>query len=380
MELFGSGFAGKKLANMCFGWSKKMIYSLLAGLITTDGHIAKKCNITLSLSNQKLMNELYHLCRNTGIDVSILKNKIQERQTCDSYTMTIPLIKEILDNTYKYYTDDRYQKCYKRLEKDKKVDTFLKILSITETDRKDDFVYTLGIEEDHSYTVEGLLAQNCYLEPWHADIYSFIELRKNTGDENLRARDLFIALWVPDLFMKRVQEDGDWTLMCPDECKGLVDNYGEKFEELYISYEQQQKGKRVVKAKDLWNHILENQIETGIPYISFKDSVNRKNMQKQLGTIRNSNLCVSRETMILTSKGYFPIKSLEDQDIEIWNGEEFTPTTVRKTGQNQQLMTVKFSNGHSLTCTPYHKFYIQKENVTEFQAKDLLTNMKKILR
>lgn len=215
-----------------------------------------------------------------------------------------------------------------------------------------------------------------FIEPWHADIYSFIELRKNTGDENLRARDLFIALWVPDLFMKRVQEDADWTLMCPDECKGLVDNYGEKFEELYISYEQQQKGKRVVKAKDLWNHILENQIETGIPYISFKDSVNRKNMQKQLGTIRNSNLCVSPETMILTSTGYFPIKSLENQQIEIWNGEEFTPTTVYKTGHHQELMTVKFSNGHSLSCTLYHKFYIQKEKITEFQAKDLLTNMK----
>ena len=372
MELFGSDFAGKKLANMCFGWSKKMIYSLLAGLITTDGHITKKCNITLSLSNQKLMNELYHLCRNTGIDVSILKNKIQKGQTCDSYTMSIPLIKEILDNTYKYYTDDRYQKCYEHLEKDKKVDTFLKIISITETDRKDDFVYTLGIEEDHSYTVEGLLAQNCYLEPWHADIYSFIELRKNTGDENLRARDLFIALWIPDLFMKRIQEDGEWTLMCPNECKGLADCYGEKFETLYISYEQEKKGKKVVKARDLWNHILENQIETGMPYISFKDSVNHKNMQKQLGTIRNSNLCVAPETMILTSTGYFPIKTLENQEIEIWNGEEFSKTVVYKTGENQKLITVKFSNGHTLDCTPYHKFYI-KDKIVE--AKDLQKDM-----
>lgn len=372
MELFGSGFAGKKLANMCFGWSKKMIYSLLAGLITTDGHITKKCNITLCLSNQKLMNELYHLCRNTGIDVSILKNKIQKGQTCDSYTMSIPLIKEILDNTYKYYTDDRYQKCYEHLEKDKKVDTFLKIISITETDRKDDFVYTLGIEEDHSYTVEGLLAQNCYLEPWHADIYSFIELRKNTGDENLRARDLFIALWIPDLFMKRIQEDGEWTLMCPNECKGLVDCYGEKFETLYISYEQEKKGKKVVKARDLWNHILENQIETGMPYISFKDSVNHKNMQKQLGTIRNSNLCVAPETMILTSTGYFPIKTLENQEIDIWNGEEFSKTVVHKTGENQKLITVKFSNGHTLDCTPYHKFYI-KDKIVE--AKDLQKDM-----
>ena len=130
-----------------------------------------------------------------------------------------------------------------------------------------------------------------YLEPWHGDIYSFIELRKNTGDENLRARDLFIALWIPDLFMKRVQDNSDWTLMCPDACKGLVDSYGEEFETLYTQYESENKGIRTVKARDLWNHILENQIETGMPYISYKDTVNKRNMQKQLGVIRNSNLC-----------------------------------------------------------------------------------------
>jgi len=382
MELFGSGFGGKKLANMCFEWSKKMIYCLMAGLITTDGHITKKCNVTLSLSNQKLMNELYHLCRNTGIDVSFVKCNLQKGQTTESYTMSIPLIKEILDNTYKYYTDDRYQKCYERIEneKDKKIDTFLKIISITETDRKDEFVYTLGVEEDHSYTVEGLLAQNCYLEPWHADIYAFIELRKNTGDENLRSRDLFIALWVPDLFMKRVHEDGDWTLMCPDECKGLVDSYGEEFEQLYTSYEKDNKGRKKVKARDLWNHILESQIETGMPYISYKDTVNRKSMQKQLGVIRNSNLCVAPETMILTKEGYYPIQSLENKEVKVWNGFEYSDTTIYKTGENQSLVTVTFSNGSSLDCTPYHKFYIDNGGINAdlVKAEDLKKGMKLI--
>jgi ribonucleoside-diphosphate reductase alpha chain len=198
-----------------------------------------------------------------------------------------------------------------------------------------------------------------YLEPWHSDIYDFIELRKNTGDENLRARDLFIAMWVCDLFMKRVQNDQDWTLMCPDECPGLVDSYGEEFEKLYLQYEEEKRGKKVVKARDLWNHILENQIETGMPYISYKDTVNRKNMQKQLGVIRNSNLCVAPETMILTSKGYFRIDSLENKVVDVWNGQEFTETTVHKTGENQELVKVVLSNGSELECTPYHKFYIK---------------------
>lgn len=130
-----------------------------------------------------------------------------------------------------------------------------------------------------------------YVEPWHADIYGFCELKKNTGDENLRARDLFLALWIPDLFMKRVLKGEMWSLMCPDECPGLVDTYGEEFEKLYIQYEQQHRFKKQVKAIDLWYHILECQIETGVPYMMFKDNVNRKSNQQNLGTIKCSNLC-----------------------------------------------------------------------------------------
>ena len=220
----------------------------------------------------------------------------------------------------------------------------------------------------------------CYLEPFHPDIYAFIELRKNTGDENLRSRDLFLALWVPDLFMKRVQEDADWTLMCPDECKGLVDSYGEEFEQLYTSYEKANKGRKTVKARDLWNHILESQIETGMPYISYKDTVNRKSMQKHLGVIRNSNLCVAPETMILTKEGYYPIQSLENKEVKVWNGFEYSDTTIYKTGENQSLVTVTFSNGSSLDCTPYHKFYIDNGGINAdlVKAEDLKKGMKLI--
>jgi ribonucleoside-diphosphate reductase alpha chain len=147
-----------------------------------------------------------------------------------------------------------------------------------------------------------------YLEPFHADIFSFVELRKNTGDENLRARDLFLSVWIPDLFMKRVENDEIWSLMCPDECPGLVDSYGEEFEKKYESYEKENRFKKQVKARDLWNHILESQIETGMPYIGFKDNVNRKNMQSQLGVIRNSNLCT--EIALVSNKDNYAVCNL----------------------------------------------------------------------
>lgn len=130
-----------------------------------------------------------------------------------------------------------------------------------------------------------------YMEPWHADIFDFLELKKNHGKEEMRARDLFYAMWVPDLFMKRVQENSDWTLMCPNECPGLPDTHSEEFEALYTKYEKEGKGRKTVKARDLWEKILESQIETGTPYMLYKDAANRKSNQKNLGTIKSSNLC-----------------------------------------------------------------------------------------
>jgi len=130
-----------------------------------------------------------------------------------------------------------------------------------------------------------------YLEPWHADVFDFLDLKKNHGKEEQRARDLFYALWIPDLFMQRVEENGEWTLMCPNECPGLSDTYGEEFEKLYTKYEKEGKGRKTIKAQDLWFKILESQIETGTPYMLYKDAANEKSNQKNLGTIKSSNLC-----------------------------------------------------------------------------------------
>ncbi|MBX2872377.1 MAG: ribonucleoside-diphosphate reductase subunit alpha [Saprospiraceae bacterium] len=138
-----------------------------------------------------------------------------------------------------------------------------------------------------------------YLEPWHADVFEFLDLKKNHGKEELRARDLFYAMWISDLFMERVKENAEWSLFCPNECPGLYDTYGGEFEALYHKYEQEGKARKTVKAQDLWFAILESQIETGTPYILYKDAANRKSNQKNLGTIRSSNLCT--EIMEYTS-------------------------------------------------------------------------------
>jgi ribonucleoside-diphosphate reductase alpha chain len=130
-----------------------------------------------------------------------------------------------------------------------------------------------------------------YLEPWHADVFEFLELKKNHGKEELRARDLFYAMWVPDLFMKRVKEEGEWSLFCPNEAPGLADCYGMQFELLYTKYEEEGRARRTIPARELWTAILESQIETGTPYMLYKDAANEKSNQKNLGTIKSSNLC-----------------------------------------------------------------------------------------
>ena len=130
-----------------------------------------------------------------------------------------------------------------------------------------------------------------YIEPWHADVFEFLELKKNHGKEELRARDLFFALWIPDLFMKRVEENGTWSLFCPNEAPGLTSSWGEEFEKLYEKYEKEGKARKTVKAQELWFAVLESQIETGTPYMLYKDACNKKSNQQNLGTIKSSNLC-----------------------------------------------------------------------------------------
>jgi ribonucleoside-diphosphate reductase subunit M1 len=147
-----------------------------------------------------------------------------------------------------------------------------------------------------------------YLEPWHGDIFDFLNCRKNTGKEEMRARELFYAMWIPDLFMKRVEADQNWTLMCPNECPGLADVWGDEFEALYEKYEKEGRGVETVKAQKLWSAIIESQIETGTPYMLYKDSANRKSNQQNLGTINCSNLCT--EIIEYTSKDEIAVCNL----------------------------------------------------------------------
>lgn len=223
-------------------------------------------------------------------------------------------------------------------------------------------------------------AISLYAEPWHPDIYDFCDLKKETGAEELRARDVFLALWIPDLFMKRVAERGKWSLMCPNECKGLVDSYGDKFEELYIQYENEEKYVRQVNAEDLWFHILEAQTETGTPYMLYKDHCNNKSNQKNLGTIRSSNLCVTGDTKILTDEGHKEIITLVGQKVKIWNGRTWSNVIVNKTGINKELLQITFSNGVTLKCTPEHRFYLQttygSKKYIKKEAHELIKNDK----
>ncbi|KAF3830090.1 hypothetical protein GH733_001515, partial [Mirounga leonina] len=161
-----------------------------------------------------------------------------------------------------------------------------------------------------------------YLEPWHLDIFEFLDLKKNTGKEEQRARDLFFALWIPDLFMKRVETNQDWSLLCPNECPGLDEVWGEEFEKLYESYEKQGRVRKVVKAQQLWYAIIESQTETGTPYMLYKDSCNRKSNQQNLGTIKCSNLCT--EIVEYTSKDEVAVCNLASLALNMYVTSEHT--------------------------------------------------------
>lgn len=376
-DLFGIYFDGKKVWNEMFKWNKELIQNLLEGIITTDGCVSKGNIVSIQMSNVEFLRDLYYLLRNNNIDCSYGKAKRQKNGTTDHIQISIPYSAIDTKNVHKTYTDGRLGRkrdimCNNQYTP--KVHNGFKFLKLeNKIEIREDlpeYVYTLGVQDDHSYNVGGLIAENCfligsddsiegiyktitdcgrisklgggigvhisnirargsiirgtngvsdgivpmlrvynatanyvnqsgkrkgsfamYLEPWHADILDFLDLKKNQGHDDIRARDLFYALWTPDLFMKQVEKDGDWYLMCPDECPGLTDTYGDDFERLYWKYVEEKRYKRVVKAQEVWRKVLDSQIETGVPYIGYKDAVNKKCNQKNLGTIKSSNLC-----------------------------------------------------------------------------------------
>ena len=211
-----------------------------------------------------------------------------------------------------------------------------------------------------------------YLEPWHADIMDFLQITLPAGAEERRCRDLFSALWISDLFMDCVKNDKDWYLFCPHTAPGLNKVHNEEYVALHNKYVEEKRYKKIVKAKDVWNALLTSITESGRPYVLSKDAANRLSNQKNLGTIESSNLCVAPETPILTSNGYIPIEELKDQEIEIWNGSEWSQTTVRQTGENQKLIKVELSNGSTIECTEYHRFFIDDRKYYNLKLEPLM--------
>ena len=380
----------KYFDSMMLNLPENKIKFILKGILETDGCINKE--ITLEMTSQNIIDGVKFILLKMGIlccgyerdrigNISSYKN-IETKKL--SWVLRIPKDKKITEllsiekgSFLKYFEFDNV--------------LYTRIKNITETEIETN-VYDLEIENNHNYLTQAGLVHNggkrkgsiaFYLEPHHADIKAFLELRKNSGAETERARDLFTALWISDLFMKQVENNGDWYLMCPDTCTGLSDVYGSDYEDLYWSYVKDNKFKEKVKARDIWQLILESQIETGTPYITYKDAVNYKSNQKNIGVIKSSNLCVHENTQILTENGYKNIKSLKDQETKVWNGETWSKVTIKQTGTNQNLIRVNLSNGSYLDCTPDHKFYVQigfsrEGTINTVSAKDLKVNDKLI--
>jgi ribonucleoside-diphosphate reductase alpha chain len=276
---------------------------ILKGLLDTDGCNNKE--LVFDNTSRNLIESVRFICMKMGILTSgYIRDRIGETHDTKngqitnkkiSYSLRIPKTKEICELMEMDYTDDHFFKFFKYDNL-----LFTRIKSI-EKETYSGTLYDLQMKEEHNYTLHNGIVHNgggkrngsfaIYLEPWHVDIVEFLELRKNHGDEELRCRDLFLALWTPDLFMERVKTDGNWSLFCPDQCPGLSDCYGDDFNALYTKYENEGKAVKTMKARSLWFKVLDAQMETGTPYILFKDASNKKSNQKNLGTIKSSNLC-----------------------------------------------------------------------------------------
>jgi len=271
---------------------------IVAGLLESDGSIGKE--IQIEMTSQNVIDGIKYILLRMGIltsgysrdrigEVSTTKNITTRKET---YMLRIPRVKEI---TEMIETDEgdflKYIKHNGFL--------YTRIKEITR-EKINESVYDLEVANNHNYLTQAGLVHNggkrrgsiaIYLEPWHPDIMAFLELKKNFGAETERARDLFLAVWLPDLFMKRVDEDGDWYLMCPNECPGLPDVWGDDFEKLYNKYIAEGKFRLKIEARKIMKSILDSQLETGTPYVLFKDTCNRKSNQQNIGTIKSSNLC-----------------------------------------------------------------------------------------
>ena len=280
---------------------KPKIVKVLHGLIETDGCVGEK-EITVEVTSDSIIEAIrYMLLRLGGLSSGYTRNRVGSVSSYKNITtrlpttvIRIPRIPEILE-----LFDAPASRCFTFMRYGNNL--LSRIEKIDET-FYDGIVHDFEIDGTHDYTVSHLgLVHNgggkrngsfaIYLEPWHADIEDFLKLKLNTGMEEDRARDLFYALWIPDLFMKRVEANMDWTVFCPDEAPGLDDVWGPAFDDLYHKYEAEGRGRKKINAQKLWFQILDAQIETGTPYLLYKDPCNAKSNQQNVGTIKSSNLC-----------------------------------------------------------------------------------------
>jgi len=370
---------------------KQKILNLIKGVLETDGKV-KDYQIVLEITSLSIVESMRYMLLRLGILTSgtvrdrtneshITKYNSLIRSKKISYILIVPK-KQIICDLFKHknltasgsFTYFEYNGYLFSIVNDNQcIQNYSGRVIDIEVDNNDhhNFLTHSGLVKNGGGKRNGSFS--IYLEPWHADIENFLQMRKNHGDEEMKARDLFYALWIPDLFMQRVKTDGKWTLMCPDECPGMADVHGEEFVKLYESYEAAGRGRKTMKARDLWFQVLDAQMETGTPYLCYKDAANRKSNQQNLGTIKSSNLCVAPETVILTDIGPIEIQRLCDQRVRVWNGVEFSEVTVYQTGENQELITVETDDGAILRCTPYHRFFIHNADGTHIDVREAST-------
>lgn len=455
-HLFGKYFDGKRLWNKFYSMGTKYVEAFMAGLISTDGCVSKEGTITVQMTNPRLVKEIYHLCRTHGIVCSYGDVPMRGLATADAGRLCVSYRYNILKNVNKTYTDGRIEKVIGRYEGPKYLrptknqssplikngNSFLRVASVSKSEYRPEFVYTLGVDTDHSYNIEGILAENCYLtgtddsiegimknltdvslmskraggigihmsnirpsgayihgtngkssglvkqlqmynaamrcwdqggrragscaiylEPWHYDVISFLEMRLPQGEETERCRDLFSALWIPDLFIRRAQENADWSLFGDDTAPGLNRVYdgqevcrkcgksrdgrvfGEVhdectgphdyamrnlFTELYTRYEREGRAMRVVKARTVMDAIFRAQRETGMPYVCFKDHINRKSNQANVGPIESSNLCA--EIVLKSSSKSYANCTLASVSVRaFWTGTKYDYQALHNT-------------------------------------------------
>ena len=353
---------------------------LIRGVLETDGCIDNE--ITLEMTSKNVIESIRYMCLRMGILTSGYLRTPRGGHTSkygdfiegkkQAYCIRIPKVAVL--------TSVLGVEASEKVKYFQHGDTlFSRIDEIKETEYEGE-VYDFNVQTAKTYlTANGGLAHNggkrkgsiaMYLEPWHADVESFLELPKEVGPEEIRARDLFLAMWTPDLFFKRAEKDEEWSLFCPDECPGMQDVYGAEFEALYTKYESEGKAKKKIKARDLLAKIAETQIEHGFPYMLAKDTINERSMQKNIGVIKSSNLCLKGDTLVLTKEGYSKIEDLVGKTVEVFDGSQWvTVSNFTKTKENANLVQVTLRDGSTLKTTPYHKFVL--ENGELIEAKNL---------